>query len=189
MKLTKIALASMLSIGSLLAGTYNIDIDHSDVAFKAKHMMISNVSGQFKKFSGTFEYDEKTKILKALNGVVDVNSIDTDNEKRDSHLKSVDFFDVLNYPEMKLSLIKVEDDVAYTKLTIRGVTKEVKMELETSGMVIKDPWGNTRTGLSLATSINRMNFGLKWNDLMETGGMMVGKKIKITIDLEGVLAK
>ena len=189
MKSLAITIASMLSVVNLFAGVYNVDLDHSSVAFKAKHMMISNVRGQFKKFNGTFEYDEKTKILKGLNGVVDVNSIDTDNKKRDGHLKSADFFDAVNYSEMKLALIKVEDDVAYTKLTIRGITKEVKMELETSGVVVKDPWGNTRTGLSLSTSINRMDFGLKWNDLMETGSMMVGTKIKISIELEGILAK
>lgn len=189
MKSLTIVLALMLSVGSLFAGTYNVDIDHSNVAFKAKHMMISNVTGQFKKFSGTFEYDEKTKMLKALSGVVDVNSIDTDNAKRDGHLKSADFFDAVNYPEMRLTLIKVDGDSAYVKLSIHGITKEVKMELETSGMVIKDPWGNSRTGLSLSTSINRMDYNLKWNDLMETGGMIVGEKIKISIELEGILAK
>jgi len=189
MKSIMIIVASMLSIGNLFAGTYNVDLSHSSVAFKAKHMMISNVSGKFKKFNGTFEYDEKAKTLKSLNGVVNVDSIDTDNKKRDGHLKSADFFDAANYPEMKLTLVKVEGDVAYTKLMIRGITKEVKMELETSAMTIKDPWGNTRTGLSLSASINRMDFGLKWNDLMETGGMMVGKKIKISIELEGILAK
>jgi len=189
MKLALVTLALLLSIESLFAGTYNVDKDHSSIGFKVKHMMISNVKGQFDTFSGSFEYDEKTKMLKALTGVVDVNSINTDNAKRDRHLKSSDFFDAANYPEMKLTLVKVDGETAYAKLSIHGITKEVKMELETSGMVIKDPWGNSRTGLSLSTSINRMDYGLKWTDLMETGGMIVGDKVKISIELEGILAK
>ncbi len=188
MKLKMIAIA-LLSAGTLLAGTYNVDLDHSTVGFKVKHMMISNVTGEFKKFSGSFVYDDKHKRLEALSGVVDVNSIDTDNAKRDRHLKSPDFFDAAKFPQMTLSLIKVEGDTAYVKLTIHGITKEVKMDLETSGMVIKDPWGNTRTGLSLSGSINRLEYGLKWNDLMETGGMIVGDKVKMIIELEGILAK
>ena len=186
MKLTTLVLALMLSVGTLFAGTYNVDKDHSDVAFKVKHMMISNVKGKFDKFSGSFIYDEKTKTLQALTGVVDVNSINTDNAKRDAHLKSADFFDVVKYPEMKLTLVKVEGDTAYTKLTLHGITKDVKMELETSDTVVKDPWGGTRTGLSLSGKIDRMDFGLKWNKLLEAGGVMVGEEVKISIELEGV---
>jgi len=189
MKLRTLLLASMLSVGTLVAGTYNVDKDHSDVAFKVKHMMVSNVKGQFDKFSGSFVYDEKTKTLQALTGVVDVNSINTDNAKRDAHLKSADFFDAVKYPEMKLTLVKVDGDTAYTKLTLHGITKDVKMELETSGIVIKDPWGNSRTGLSLSGTINRIDYALKWNQLMEAGGVMVGEKVKINIELEGILAQ
>ncbi len=189
MKFTTVVLASMLSVGTLFAGTYNVDKDHSDVAFKVKHMMISNVKGNFESFSGSFVYDEKTKTLQALNGVVNVSSINTDNEKRDAHLKSADFFDAVKYPVMKLTLVKVEGDTAYTKLTIHGITKDVKMELETSGAVVKDPWGGTRTGLSLSGTINRVDFGLKWNQLMEAGGVMVGEEVKMNIELEGILAK
>ena len=184
-----LALSAVVGISFLNAASYNVDTSHSNVAFKVKHMMISNVKGQFNKFSGSFEYNEKTHILSALNGIVDVNSINTDNDKRDGHLKSSDFFDAAKYPQMKLSLVKVDGETAYAKLTIHGITKEVKMELETSGIVIKDPWGNTRTGLSLSTSINRMDYDLKWNDLMETGGLIVGNKIKISIELEGILVK
>ena len=189
MKLRTLLLASMLSVGTLVAGTYNVDKDHSDVGFKVKHMMVSNVKGQFDKFSGSFVYDEKTKTLQALTGVVDVNSINTDNAKRDAHLKSADFFDAVKYPEMKLTLVKVDGDTAYTKLTLHGITKDVKMELETSGIVIKDPWGNSRTGLSLSGTINRIDYALKWNQLMEAGGVMVGEKVKINIELEGILAQ
>jgi len=189
MKLRTAVLASMLSIGTLFAGTYNVDIDHSNVAFKVRHMMISNVTGQFDKFSGTYDYDDKTKTLRSLNGEVDVTSINTHNVKRDDHLKSVDFFDVAKYPKMHLTLEKVEGDTAYMKLTMHGVTKEVKMELETSGVVIKDPWGNSRTGLSLSGKVNRKDFGLNWNELLEAGGVAVGETVKISLELEGILAK
>lgn len=189
MKMKTIVLASMLSVGTLFGGIYNVDVDHSDVAFKVKHMMISNVKGQFNKYSGSFEYDEKTKTLKALNGTVDINSINTDNPKRDAHLKSADFFDVAKYPSMTLKVTKVDGDTAYTQLTIHGITKDVKMELELSGNVIKDPWGYTRTGLSLSGKINRKDFGLNWNQLIEAGGVMVGDDVKISIELEGILAK
>ena len=183
MKLPTVIVASMLSVGTLFGGTYNVDIDHSNVAFKIRHMMISNVTGQFDKFNGTFEYDEKTKTLISLNGEVDVNSINTDNEKRDAHLKSADFFDVAKYPSMYLTLEKVDGDTAYVKLTIHGITKEVKMELETSGIVIKDPWGNTRTGLSLSGQINRKDFGLNWNQVIEAGGVAVGDTVKINVEI------
>lgn len=189
MKVRNIILASLLSAGTLFGGNYNVDVSHSNVAFKVKHMMVSNVKGQFDTFSGTFEYDEKTKSLVALHGEVDVNSIDTQIEKRDAHLKGEDFFDVAKYPSMSLTLVKVKGDKAYVKLTMHGVTKEIEMELETSGAVIKDPWGNTRTGLSLSGVINRKDFGLNWNKVMEAGGVVVGEDVKISIELEGILAK
>lgn len=189
MRLKVILLSSILSAGTLFAGTYKVDIDHSNIAFKVKHMMISNVKGQFEKFSGIFEYDEKTKTLQSLKGEVDVNSISTDNAKRDGHLKSADFFDVAKYPTMSYELDKVDGDTAYGKLTIHGITKEVKMELETSGVVVKDPWGNRRTGLSLSGKINRKDFGLNWNQVIEAGGVMVGDEVKMSIELEGILQK
>lgn len=189
MRLKVILLATTLSFGTLFAGMYKVDVDHSNVAFKVKHMMISNVKGEFKKFSGTFEYDEKTNSLKALQGIVDIDSISTDNAKRDAHLKSADFFDAAKYPTMSYVLERVKGDTAYGKLTIHGITKEVKMELETSGTVVKDPWGNTRTGLSLSGKINRKDFGLNWNQVIEAGGVMVGDEVKMSIELEGILQK
>lgn len=189
MKLATVVFATILSAGTLFAGTYNVDLDHSNVAFKVRHMMISNVTGEFNKFSGTFDYDEQTKMLKSLNGKVDVSSIDTDNVKRDNHLKSVDFFDVAKYPSMQLSLENVVGDTATVQLTMHGVTKKVKMELETSGVVIKDPWGNMRTGLTLSGKINRKDFGLNWNQVIEAGGVAVGEMIKISLEIEGILAQ
>ncbi len=189
MKLKVILLAATLGFGSLFAGTYKVDVDHSNVAFKVRHMMISNVKGEFKKFNGTFVYDEKTKTLQSLKGEVAIDSISTDNAKRDAHLKSADFFDAKKYPTMSFVLTKVDGDTAYGKLTIHGITKDVKMELETSGVVVKDPWGNTRTGLSLSGKINRKDFGLNWNQVIEAGGVMVGDDVKMNIELEGILQK
>ena len=189
MKIKTILLALLLSVGSLFAGTYNVDVAHSNVAFKVKHMIISNTKGQFDKFSGSFEYDEKAKTLKSLNGIVEINSINTQNAKRDEHLKSADFFDVAKYPTMSLKVTKVDGDTAYAQLTMHGVTKEIKMELELSKQVIKDPRGNTRTGLSLSSKISRKDFGLSWNKLIEAGGAAVGDDIKIFIELEGILTK
>ncbi|WP_345993727.1 YceI family protein [Sulfurimonas sp. HSL-1716] len=189
MRLKDVLLASILSAGSLLAGTYKVDPNHSNVAFKVRHMMISNVKGEFKKFDGSFVYDEKTKTLRSLKGEIEVSSLSTDNAKRDAHLKSADFFDAKKYPVIRFNLTKTNGDTAYGKLTIHGITKEVKMELETSGTVVKDPWGNTRTGLSLSGKINRKDFGLNWNQVIETGGVMVGDEVKMSVELEGILQK
>ncbi len=184
----KLGLTSILLASSLFAGTFNVDPVHSNVAFKVKHMMISNVTGEFDTFSGSFQYDEKTKKLTSLNGKVDVNSINTDNVKRDGHLKSADFFDASKFPNITYKISKIVGDEAHGEITIHGITKKVVFDFENSGM-IKDPWGNTRVGLEITGSISRKAFGLKWNNLLETGGAIVADKIKLSIELEGVLAK
>lgn len=188
MKIVRLGLASLLATGALFAGTYNLDLAHSSVGFKVKHMMVSNVKGQFNTFNGSFNYDEKTKTLTSLNGTVDTDSVDTQNEKRNTHLKSADFFDVTKYPTMTFELTKVEGDTAYANITLHGVTKEVKFELEKNG-TITDPWGNTRTGLALSGTIDREDYGLTWNKVIEASGVLVGKTVKINIELEGILAK
>jgi polyisoprenoid-binding protein YceI len=189
MKLVKLGLVSLLAGSTLFAGTYNVDKSHSNVGFKVKHMMISNVTGKFNEFKGSFEYDEKTNTLKSLNGVVEVKSIDTDNEKRDGHLKASDFFAADKYPQITFTLDKIDGDKAYGKLTMRGVTKDVELDLETSGTTIKDPWGNTRVGLALEGKVNRMDYGIKYNSVLEAGGVAVGEIVKLHIDLEGIQAK
>jgi polyisoprenoid-binding protein YceI len=189
MKLRAIGVAALLCTMPLFAGNYNVDAEHTNVGFKVKHMMISYVKGEFGKFSGNFVYDEKTKILTALHGDVDVSSISTGIAKRDGHLKSADFFDVAKYPTMSYTLDKVVGDKAYGKLTIHGITKEVKMDIDMSNNVVKDPWGHYRTGLSLSGSINRKDFGLMWNQAIEAGGVMVGDEVKITVEIEGILQK
>ncbi|AXH08558.1 hypothetical protein CP960_06375 [Malaciobacter halophilus] len=187
-KIVKLGLASILSAGALYAGTYNVDKSHSTVGFKVKHMMISNVSGKFDDFTGSFEYDEKTKKLKSLNGVIKVSSINTANKKRDAHLKESDFFAAKKYPQIKFNLDKIEDDKAYGKLTMRGVTKDVVLDVEVNG-TIKDPWGNTRTGLVLEGKVNRIDYGIKYNSILEAGGVAVSEKVKLIVELEGILAK
>jgi len=188
MKLFTLGLTSILAGSTLFAGTYNVDTDHSHVGFKVKHMMISNVNGKFDTFNGTFDYDEKTKTLKSLNGTVEVKSINTENEKRDEHLRTSEFFAAAEYPQMTFVLEKVEGDTAYGKLTMRGVTKEVELEFENNGMV-KDPWGNTRVGLALSGKINRFDYGIKYNEVLEAGGVAVGETVKINVEIEGILAK
>lgn len=188
MKLVKIGLASILTAGALFGGTYNIDASHSNIGFKVKHMMISNVTGKFDKFNGSFEYDEKTKTVKSLTGTVEVASINTENKKRDGHLKSADFFDAEKHPKLTFKLERIQGDYAYGKLTMRGVTKDVKLDFENNGS-IKDPWGNTRVGLALSGKVNRIDYGLKYNSILEAGGVAVGEKVKLDIEVEGILAK
>jgi polyisoprenoid-binding protein YceI len=188
MKKTVAILAlTLLGSASLFAGNYAIDTTHSSVAFKVKHMMISEVSGKFDTFSGLIDYDEKTKTLKALSGKIDVNSINTANEKRDGHLKSPDLFDAQKYPEITFVLERVKGDNAYGKLTMHGITKELKLSLENNG-IVKDPWGNTRVGLGLSGQLNRKDYGITWNTVLEAGGVAVGEIVKLDIQLEGILA-
>ncbi len=188
MNFTKLTLTSLLTASALFAGTYNVDASHSNIGFKVKHLMISNVSGKFDKFNGTFDYDEKTKTLTSLTGNIEAASINTENEKRDAHLKSADFFEVKKYPNLTFKLDKISGDSAFGKLTIHGITKDVKLDFENNGSIV-DPWGNTRVGLALSGKINRKDFGLTWNKALEVGGVVVGDKIKLDIEVEGILAK
>ena len=180
--------ATILSSTALIAGTYNVDTSHSNVGFKVKHMMISNVIGKFDKYNGSFEYDEKTNTLEMLRGVIQVASINTANKKRDTHLKSDELFNAEKFPQIKFVLEKTDSDYAYGKLTMHGVTKNVKLDLENNGMV-KDPWGNTRVGLELTGKLSRADYGITWNKGLELGGVVVGDTIKLDIQIEGILAK
>lgn len=189
MKIAKLGLISLLASAALYAGTYKVDQSHSHVGFKVKHMMISNVTGKFNDFKGSFEYDEKTNTLKSLTGVVEVASVDTDNAKRDGHLKASDFFAADKYPQITFDLKEVKGDKAYGKLTMRGVTKDVTLDVETAGGTIKDPWGNTRTGVTLTGKVNRIDYGIKYNSILEAGGVAVSEEVKLIVELEGILAK
>jgi polyisoprenoid-binding protein YceI len=189
MRFRFIVTALLFGMSLLYGGEYKVDPQHSEVSFAVKHMLISTVRGHFGKFSGSFVYDEKTKQLKALKGVIDANSVDTRVAARDEDLRSPNFFDVAKYPKITYVLSYVKKNTAYGKLTIHGITKTVAMHLEKSGLVIKDPWGNIRTGISLSGTIDRKEFGLKWNKLLAAGGALVGDKVKINVTLEGILKK
>lgn len=174
-----------LALGSTVASAalYEVDQAHSNVGFKVKHMMISNVSGSFGDFTGSFDLADGT--LNALKGTIKTISIDTDNQDRDKHLRSADFFDADNHPTITFELTKQEGTKVHGDLSIKGITKPVVLTLE-SGGEMKDPWGNMRTAFALEGEINRKDFGLAWNKALETGGVVVGETVKITIDIQGV---
>lgn len=188
MNLKKLTLVSALLASSLFAGNYNVDASHSNMGFKIKHMMISNVKGSFDEFKGSFEYDEKTNVLKSLNGEITVDSINTADKKRDSHLKADELFSAKKFPKINFKLTKVDGDVAYGDITLKGITKNIKLELENGGTV-KDPWGNERAGFALSGKINRKDFGISWNKVLEAGGVAVGEIVKLDIEVEGIKAK
>ena len=181
------ALSSLLSLSSFLyAGEYSIDESHSKVGFTIKHMMISNVSGEFKKYNADIIYDEKNKKFTTLTATVDPSSVDTGIEKRDNHLRSPDFFDIKKYPEIMFNMIKHDGDVVEGNLTMHGISKNVKLNLEVGG-IAKSPWGDQRFGFSLTGKINRKDFGLNWNKAIESGGFVVDETVKLTIDIEAIL--
>ena len=188
MKILKLSLVSLAVSTALFAGTYNVDASHTNAGFTVKHMMITNVTGKFNDVAGAFEFDEKTNTLKSINGEIVVASINTANEKRDEHLKAEDMFDVAKFPKITFKSTKIEKDAVYGDFTMKGVTKNIKLDLETSS-VIKDPWGKQRTGFSLNGKIKRSDFGLTWNKALETGGVAVSDEVKLAIDIEGVLAQ
>ena len=166
---------------------WSIDPSHSEVGFKVKHMMFTNVSGKFKTYDAeiTTEDDDFTK--SEISFSADINSIDTNNTDRDNHLKSADFFDAENHPKLtfkSLSLTKSGDEYQLTgELTLHGITKTVKLDAEVSGL-LKDPWGNTKVAMNISGKINRKDWGLNWNSALETGGVLVGEDVKLNIELQ-----
>ena len=174
-----------------LASTWNIDPDHSNVGFKARHLMVSNVKGSFDKHSGTVDIDAKDITKSKIEVTIDTTSINTNLQKRDEHLRSADFFDVAKYPTMTFVSKKVtkggKDKLKVTgDLTLHGVTREVVLDVEPLSKESKDPWGNIRRGTTASTKINRKDFGLTWNKELETGGVLVGDEITITLEIEAI---
>ena len=168
--------------------TWTIDSTHSEIGFKVKHMMFTNVSGKFDAYEGTIETEENDFTTAKISFSADIASIDTRNTDRDNHLKSGDFFDVENHPKLTFtgkSFNKINDhNYELTgDLTIKGISKEVKLPVEFSGLM-QDPWGNTKVGLNIETKINRKDWGLNWNATLETGGVLVGEEVKLIIDLQ-----
>jgi polyisoprenoid-binding protein YceI len=173
--------------------TWNIDPVHSVAEFKVKHMMISNVKGQFTGVKGVLTLDEADRAKSHIETSIDAASITTRDAQRDAHLKSADFLDVEKFPELSFKSTRIsrggngEHSVA-GDLTIHGITRNVVFNVEGPTPPAKDPWGNTRIGLSASTKINRKDFGLNWNTALETGGILVGDEVTITLDVQFVKA-
>ena len=173
--------------------TWNIDPAHSAAEFKVKHMMISNVKGQFAKVSGKLTLDESDLTQSRVEAVIEAASIETRDAQRDIHLKSADFFHVEKFPTLsfkstRISLVRDGELAVEGDLTIRGVPRKVVFDVEGPTPPTKDPWGNTRVAVSATTKINRKDFGLTWNAALETGGILVGDEVTITLDVEFVKA-
>jgi polyisoprenoid-binding protein YceI len=166
-----------------------LDPTHSEVQFKIKHLMITNVTGEFDVFNVSVETEGEDFMTAKIEFTADVSSITTKNEQRDGHLKSPDFFDAEHFPQIKFVATRyenVDQDGSYElygDLTIRNITKSVRLEVEFGG-VIKDPWGNTRAGFTINGKINRREFGLHWNATTEAGGLVVAEDVRIHCNVE-----
>jgi polyisoprenoid-binding protein YceI len=171
--------------------TWNLDPAHSAAEFKVKHMMISNVKGKFSGLTGKLTLNESDISKSSVEASIPVATLNTGDEQRDGHLKSGDFFDAEKFPAMTFKSTRVVangsgEGKVTGDLTVHGVTKQVTFEVEGPSAPGKDPWGNTRIGLSATTKINRKDFGLVWNAALETGGVLVGEDVTITLDVQFV---
>lgn len=160
-----------------------LDPTHSELQFKVKHLMISTVTGQFNQFSGTVETNENDFTTAKIDFVAEIDSISTNNEQRDAHLKNGDFFDAANHPQLifkseKLEKINDDEYKLYGTLTMRGTNKKISLDVEFGG-ITQDPWGNTRAGFTITGKINRQDFGVSFGAVTETGGLLLGDEIKI----------
>lgn len=167
---------------------WTIDPTHSEIGFKVKHMMFTNVSGKFSQFEASIESNEDNFETASIQFKANVASIDTANGDRDNHLRGTDFFDVEKFPTLSFaseSVKKVGNDSYQVTgdFTIKDVTKKITLNAEYSGLM-KDPWGNTRAGFSLSGAINRKEFGLTWNAALETGGVLVGEEVKLLCEIQ-----
>ena len=185
---TFIVFAFLLIAGySSYATSWDIDKSHSEVGFAVKHMVLSTVTGKFTDFSGEVNFDPDNLSDSKIKGVVKVVSITTENERRDNHLKSADFFDAENYPEIVFESTKIskKDDgyVAAGNLTIRDVTREVEIPFKVSGP-ISDSRGNTRIALEGRTTINRQEYNVKWDKTMDNGGLIAGNEVDLILRAE-----
>jgi polyisoprenoid-binding protein YceI len=189
LSLKSAAAAVVLAAPSLAFGAeYVIDSGHSSAQFSVKHLMVSNVRGEFAKVTGSVNYDEKNVGKSSVEATIDVTTINTREPKRDEHLRSPDFFDTEKYPTITFKSTKVEKAGKGLKVTgdlsLHGVTKPVVLAVEGLNQEVKDPWGNTKRGAVATTRINRKDFGLGWNKALEAGGVVVGDEVDITIDVE-----
>ena len=185
--ITTTVLMLVLTISSP-AATWNIDMAHSSIGFSVRHLVISKTTGTFGEFDGTVEFDGVNLETGSVEVTAQMASVDTDDAKRDDHLRGPDFFDVEKYPTMSFKSKKITAKKSGSfqltgLLTIKGVSKEVTFDCEFNG-VANDPWGNTRAGFSAETEINRQDFNVSWSKTLDGGGLVVGDMIKLTLEIE-----
>jgi polyisoprenoid-binding protein YceI len=171
---------------------WNIDAAHSGVHFSVRHMVFAKVRGRFGSFSGAVEVEDGNFANASVEASIDAASIDTGTPQRDTHLRSADFFDAEKFPQLLFRSKRIEaaGDNRYRvvgELTIRGVTREVSLDVEATGKGV-DPWGNERLGFSASTSLDRKDFGLNWNQALETGGVLVGDRVDVELEIQAVKA-
>lgn len=186
------AILIFLTVSSTFAAEYKIDPNHSSISFKVRHLF-SKVEGRFEKYEGSFTYEPDHPEVWKAQAVIQAHSIDTGVPDRDQHLKSPDFFDVEKYPTIEFTSTGVEEVTAsQAKLNgifkMHGVEKPVSFDIEIYGQAA-DPWGNTRLGATATSKINRKDFGLNWNKTVETGQLLVGEEVEITVEIEGIQEK
>ena len=184
---------STLATPQTTTTTWNIDPAHAGAEFKVKHMMISNVKGHFSKVTGTLTLDESELAKSKITALIEAASIETRDAQRDAHLKSADFLHTEQFPNLsfsstRVSLVRDGELAVEGELTIRGITRKAVFNVEGPTPPTKDPWGNTRFGVSATTKINRKDYGLTWNAALETGGILVGDEVTITVDVEFIKA-
>jgi polyisoprenoid-binding protein YceI len=186
------ATSALLSGESFAQHNWKVDASHSKLGFSVSHMMVSEVDGNFKIFQGEVKANSEMDFSGAtINFTADAASINTEDEKRDGHLKSPDFFDVEKYPTLTFSSVNIKRDgkskTAYIlegDLTMHGVTKRVKLNAIGAAKIVQDPWGNTKYGFRVTGKVNRKDFGLKWNTILEAGGVAVGEEVAIACNIE-----
>jgi polyisoprenoid-binding protein YceI len=171
------------------AARYELDPAHSRASFAVRHMMVATVRGHFSSVAGSVVLDDASPERSHVEATIDASTIDTGLEMRDNHLRSADFFDAAQFPQLafKSTAIRAVGPETWAvtgDLTIRDVTRQVVLDVESPAVEVKDPYGNVKRGASATTSINRKDFGLNWNQALEAGGVMVGDTVKITLDLE-----
>jgi polyisoprenoid-binding protein YceI len=190
--LVAVLIATLLAVPAASAASLNIDPDHSTVGFSVRHLF-TNVKGQFNTFEGTIEFDQKSLASSKVNAVIQTASIDTNVEARDKDLRSDRFFDAEQFPTLEFTTTSVAA-VSETRfkvkgfLTMHGVRKEIVLDAEFLGRG-NDPWGNLRYGFHASTVVNRKDFGMQWNEVLETGGVLVGDEVTINLDMEAVPAE
>jgi polyisoprenoid-binding protein YceI len=187
-----VVLATSLAAPAIAsASTWDIDSGHSSATFTVRHLAVSNVRGEFGKVTGVINLDDKDITRSTVEASIDASAVNTRNADRDNHLKSPDFFDVARFPAISFKSRKVSKSGKHLRvtgdLTIRGVTREAVLDVEDNG-VQKDPWGNTKAGFTATTEISRKHWGLEWNVALDTGGVLVGDKVKIELEIQAAKA-